>query len=161
MNKMARQGSGGLQWNAGAWFGTLSGATCWMLAWPIVCYVKTHSLVPLLSMLPACAAIIIGLILWSRRESLSPHPAMQFMIGSIGVATLLFLLILDLTGHLGLFFNLGIDVNVRQMSASIEDTGLGTRSGRLLYLLVLMFPALMLQMYWINKSKGSQQRESA
>jgi hypothetical protein len=156
--KKAKEGADGLQWSAGTWFGSLSGATMWMLAWPVVCYMKTHSLVPFLAMLPVCAAIVIGVVLWARRARLLPHPAMQLMVGSLGFATLLFLLILDLTGNLHLFFNLGIDVNVLDMNTTTEDTGLGTHAGRLLYLLLLIFPAFMLQMYWLNRSKSENHK---
>lgn len=78
----------GLQWDFGAWFGSQIGSSLWMLLAGLI----------LLGRAPLAAGVVlvlfalvnaVGATLWSRRERLRAHPAMQVQLwvsglGSIG-----------------------------------------------------------------------------
>lgn len=97
ITKQSRLGPGRFQWNTGGWFGTQLGSTVWLL-------------VTALSLLPkyfeagvvtlSCFLItnIFGLILFLNRNRVAPYPAIQWLIGVIGLVSVIALIYLNRSG---------------------------------------------------------------
>lgn len=123
--KVARRGDGQFQWNAGGWFGAQVGGSLWMLLLGFT----------LLGRQPGLGALCLGLALlvniggfalWHFRDRLPPYPSIQALFVLVGIATLILLVTFDATAHLAL-----LDPRYRD-------------NPRGLYLVLLMFPGLML-----------------
>ncbi len=129
-----KQGTGRFQWNAGAWFGSQVGSTLWLFAASCQTFQKS---VAAATWLIFCAAApnIVGSILWMKRDRLAPYPAIQFLIATVGVFTLLALLEAD-----------------RFRVLPIIDTH-WTTTPRQAYRLMCLFPILMAFFAFQNKTR--------
>ncbi|AGA28467.1 hypothetical protein [Singulisphaera acidiphila] len=80
-------GPGCFQWNRGGWFGGQLGSTVWMLVGGVVLvpYALDVACVWL-----ACFAVAnaIGAWLWRGRDRLPPYPALQALLATCGVSSL-------------------------------------------------------------------------
>lgn len=85
--KSTRIGPGRFQWNAGAWFGSLLGSSAWMAVAAVFLLLNEQVL---LASVPAVgfATVLMGaLLLWSRRDSVFPFPAIMAMLALLAIAT--------------------------------------------------------------------------
>lgn len=84
-------------WNAGGWFGSQLGGTCWMLVAGILAF-RLDAEVGVIVLVLFAAANIAGLILWSRRLSLSAYIALQIMLVIAGATSIAATYVLDSAG---------------------------------------------------------------
>ncbi len=117
-------------WQAGAWFGSQIGGTTWILVASILTWVRS----PMPGMMLLAMFIIpntVGTLLWMRRERLSFHAALQMLMVTMCVFSLMTVFILDVTGY---WFEI-------QVGSSIA-------AGPAYWLILLMFAALMWMFYF-------------
>ncbi|MGI9432278.1 MAG: hypothetical protein ACR2PQ_08695 [Myxococcota bacterium] len=84
MEWQGKPGSGAFQWNRGGWFGGQFGATAWMLVLGVLLLAQSRPVgawVLLFGALPNA----LGFVLWSRRHSWAPFPALQTLIATCGL----------------------------------------------------------------------------
>lgn len=130
--KQPRVGAGQLQWNTWGWFGGQIGSSVWLLALGIVALAQggTLGLVPVGLF---AVAGLVGALLWWRRDLLAPFPALEILLGTItvlsaaGVATIL--------------------------EGGLLGSGPGVPPGRWIYLYLLIFPALMAQLWVADRAR--------
>jgi len=88
MDFQGKRGAGAFQWNRGGWFGAQLGSTLWLVLLGALLLIQSKpagGLVVLFGLLPN----LLGCVLWRRRHTLSPYPAIQVLIASCGVCALL------------------------------------------------------------------------
>ena len=132
----------GFRWNAGAWFGTQFGATCWLLICALL--MMPHD-AGIASMVALCfvAACVTGVGLWVARRRIGAYPALQGLLAVIWALSLAAVYIIDSSG-------------LWHVVSGIEITGAGgTVSAWAMKLLVwLMFPAFMLWFHVLEKNSA-------
>ena len=82
-----KAGTGAFQWNRGGWFGSQLGATLWLVLLGSVLLAQSRwvgGLVVLFGLIPN----LVGLLIWRRRHSVSPYPAIQALLAVCGLAAL-------------------------------------------------------------------------
>jgi hypothetical protein len=128
--KRPRPGRGRLQWNTWGWFGGQIGSTIWLLVIGVIALTQGA----LLGLVPvACCLVanVAGTLLWWRRDRLPPYAALQ---GLLAVITA---------------------VSAVTVATAVEGGLLGadptTPPGRWVYLYVLIFPALMIQLWAVDR----------
>jgi hypothetical protein len=82
------------------------------------------------------ATNLIGTAMWAERDRLDPYQAIQILLVAVFVFTTVSLASADCLGVLG-----RLDQRVK--------------NPRFLYLLLLLFPALMIMFHFINKARSS------
>jgi hypothetical protein len=131
-----RRGTGRFQWNTGGWFGAQVGSTCWLF----------FAAISFLSQSPALAALflscfvvanLVGAIIWINRARVDPYRAMQLLVLVIFAFTTIAMVSADCLGLL------------RELDQRV-------RNPRLLYLVLLIFPALMMMFHFRNKVKSNE-----
>lgn len=73
------ENSSGLKWNAGGWFGSQIGCTCWMLVAAVLVSIKdlpAGAIVFVLFLVPN----LLGTYLWSQRARTDIYPALQVLL---------------------------------------------------------------------------------
>ncbi len=136
-----KRGTGRFQWNTGGWFGAQVGSTCWLF----VAAISSLSQAPLLAaLLFGCfvSANLVGTIIWMNRGKLDPYRAIQVLLLVIFAFTTIATVSADWLGFLG-----EIDQRVK--------------NPRLLYLVLLMFPALMTMFHLQNRVKSRETETSS
>jgi hypothetical protein len=98
-NTHPKLGPGHFQWYAGGWFGAQFGATLWILLSGLV-FVRSEPLLAALLVACSVAANLIGVALWSLRGRFLPYPALQCLVGSMGISAAAALIITDVFGRL-------------------------------------------------------------
>ena len=131
-----KRGIGVFQWNTGGWFGTQVGSTCWLFFGAISFLSQTPRLAALLLGCFA-SANLVGTIIWRNRGKVDPYRAIQDLLLVIFAFTTIAMVSADWFGFLG-EFNLRI------------------QNPRLLYLVLLMFPALMTMFHFQNRVKSRE-----
>jgi hypothetical protein len=133
----ARTGPGRFQWNAGGWFGGQVGSTIWMIIAGVV--LLARGVVPGIWLLVCFAATnVIGFVIWSRRDRIAPHPAIQCLLAVMAVATAIGLILLDIHGGAA-----------------------GMPMPSWYYGVLLLFPAMMLQFAMQERASRDGREESA
>lgn len=97
MTKQSRLGPGRFQWNTGGWFGTQLGSTVWLIlaaAIQLPGYPEARVVALSCFLVPN----IFGLMLFLNRNRVAPYPAIQWLIGVIGVVSVGFLVYLNRSG---------------------------------------------------------------
>lgn len=89
-----KQGPGQFQWSTGGWYGTQVGSTLWIFLLAATLFPKSTS-AGVWTGICALAPNILGCILWMSRRKLAPYPALQMLIGIIGLFALLAMLAAD------------------------------------------------------------------
>lgn len=100
MELQGKAGPGAFQWNRGGWFGSQVGATLWIVllgASLLPSSPGLGGLVVTLGLIPNA----LGGLLWRRRQTLSPYPALQALLATCGLAALLALVCLRAAGVAG------------------------------------------------------------
>jgi len=121
------------QWNAGGWFGSQLGASCWMLiAGLLLLPIDAGVAVATLGIF--AAVNVAGTAMWMQRERLAPIPAIQMLIVLVGAAGALATYVMDSAGR---FESLG--------------TGPGTSARSMYIILALMVAGLLLMFHLIGR----------
>lgn len=94
MTKQSRVGPGRFQWNTGGWFGAQLGSTVWLLLIALSLLPK-HFEAGVVTLSCFLVTNIFGLILFLNRNRVAPYPAIQWLIGVIGVVSVIFLVYLN------------------------------------------------------------------
>ncbi len=131
-----KRGTGGFQWSTGGWFGAQVGSTCWLLVAAIALLGQTPLLAALLL---GCFVLanLVGTIIWMNRGKVDPYRAIQVLLLVIFAFTTIAMVSADWLGFLG-------ELNQR------------VKNPRLLYLVLLMFPALMTMFHFQNRMKSRE-----
>ena len=130
---MGRKDPGTFQWNAGGWFGSQVGSTLWIAIVGMI-HISIDARVALFAVSFFVWANVIGLFMWRQRTKLPPFPAIQLLLVVIGLASAGTLIVLDLFGRLAAF-----------------DPRFGPGVPRSIYVLLLLFPGLMLRFYMMER----------
>ncbi len=127
--KQPRLGDGQMQWNTWGWFGGQLGSTVWLLVLGLVALAQGD----VLGVVPIALCVlanIVGTLLWWARDRLAPFAALEVLLGTItllsavGVATIL--------------------------EGGLLGSSPDLPPGRWIYLYLLVFPALMVQLWVID-----------
>lgn len=127
MKLQGKRGAGAFQWNRGGWFGGQVGATLWLAILGFVLLAQSQA-VGALPVALAVLANLVGVLLWRRRWSLAPYPAMQALIVVCGIAAGLAIL------------------GVRAAGLELSEVGLPSAW------FLLMYPGLNLFFYRLERS---------
>lgn len=134
--KTPKTGSGKFQWNTGGWFGAQIGSTLWLLllgAMILNTDTTTGSVLLLLFTLPNLA----GWITWRERHRIEPYPAIQALLGMIGLSSLFAVVILDISGY------------ITKIEPGMRNTP------KQAYGYLLIFPVLMVAFHFLNGRNGT------
>lgn len=135
-----QSGSGRFQWNAGGWFGSQVGSTAWMLGAAFV-LLPDHVGPGIAAFLGFLASNVFGLVLYRKRSRMLPYPALQWLIGFVGVASVALVVYLN---HSGV----------------VDEVDPRLRYGQWgFYLLPVLFIGLMALFYWMER-KTAQRRQT-
>lgn len=85
MEFQGKVGRGAFQWNRGGWFGGQFGSTAWMVVLGSVLLAQSRP-VGAWVLLSAGVANAVGFVLWNRRHSLAPFPAIQILMATCGLS---------------------------------------------------------------------------
>jgi len=91
MQDSNKRGPGQFQWNRGGWFGGQIGGTLWLILLGCALLSQGH-LVGAVALAFGLLSNVLGLLLWRRRRTLSPYPAIQILVGFCGLSGLISLL---------------------------------------------------------------------
>ena len=134
--KQCKRGTGRFQWSTGGWFGAQVGSTCWLFVAAISFLSQTPRLAALLLGCFA-SANLVGTIMWMNRGKVDPYRASQALLLVIFAFTTIAMVSADWLGFLG-----ALDQRVE--------------IPRLLYLVLLIFPALMTMFHFQNRMKSRE-----
>ena len=132
----SKRGTGRFQWNTGGWFGAQVGSTCWLFIGAIVFLSQTP---PLAALLLGCFVLanLVGTIIWLNRGTVDPYRAIQVLALVIFAFTAIAMASADWLGFLG-----ELDQRVK--------------NPRRLYLVLLMFPAMMTMFHLQNRVRSKE-----
>jgi len=136
--KQPRLGGGQLQWNTWGWFGGQAGSSVWLLALGIVAVAQGDAL----GWLPIGLCILanlIGTLLWWVRDRLAPFPAAELLLGTITV--------LSAAGVVAI------------LEGGLVGVAPDQPPGRWVYLYLLVFPALMIQLWVVDHARRTSGEE--
>lgn len=127
-----------MTWNLGGWLGGQLGGSAWILVAGLLTLPK--DMLSAVIVLGLFAIVnVVGFILWSRRESLSPYVAIQILLPVLGAAGLLTVFVLDRA----------------DVYESIQH-GSSVSANGTYFILVGVVAALML-MFWLRFGRGGNQ----
>ncbi len=130
------RGTGGFQWNTGGWFGAQVGSTCWLFG-TAICFLGQAPLLATLWFGCFASANLVGTAIWMNRGKVDPYRAIQVLLLVIFAFTTIAMVSADWFGLLG----------------ELEQR---FKNPKLLYLLLLMFPALMTMFHFQNRVKSKE-----
>jgi hypothetical protein len=87
----------GLRWDRGGWLGSQLGGSCWIGAAALLTLPRDVG-VGLLVLALFAAANLVGLLLWRRRERLSPYAGIQLLLAVLGLCGFAAIFVLDRAG---------------------------------------------------------------
>lgn len=97
MTKQSRVGPGRFQWNTGGWFGTQLGSTVWLILAAAI-QLRGYPEARVIALSCFLVPNIFGLILFLNRNRVAPYPAIQWLIGVIGIVWVIALVYLNRSG---------------------------------------------------------------
>ena len=86
-----------MQWNLGGWLGGQLGGSVWMLVAGLLSFSADPTAAVTVIVLFALANLV-GVILWRRRDGLSPYVGIQILLPVLGVFGLAGVFVLDQAG---------------------------------------------------------------
>jgi hypothetical protein len=113
-----------------------------MLACGLCFLGESHLLAGVLLLVYFAAANLVGTAMWAKRDRLDPYQAIQILLVVVFVFTAAALAAADCLGLLG-----RLDERVK--------------NPRFLYLLLLLFPALMIMFHFTNRPGASQREDGS
>jgi hypothetical protein len=127
------------QWNAGAWFGTLLGSTCWLLICSLLLVPENIRVAAIVGMC-FLTAIVIGVGLWLARRRITPYPALQSLLAVVWLCSLAGVYAIELAG-------------LWHVVSGVKIDGVGgtVSAGTMKLLIWLMFPIMMLWFHALNR----------
>jgi hypothetical protein len=87
----------GLRWDRGGWLGSQLGGSCWIGAAALLTLPRDVG-VGLVVLVLFAAANLVGLLLWRRREQLSPYAGIQLLLTVLGLFGASAIYVLDRAG---------------------------------------------------------------
>ena len=123
----------GIRWNPGGWFGSQLGGSCWMLVAGLLA-IPADLTAAIVVLGLFAAANLAGLMIWRRRDSLSPYKGLQLLVPLLGGAGIAAVYVLD---RAGIF-------EAIQVGASV--TAVETYA-----ILIIVVAALMILFWWQNR----------
>jgi hypothetical protein len=142
MTKQSRVGPGRFQWNTGGWFGTQLGSTVWLILTALSLLPK-HVEAGLVTASCFLVPNIFGLVLFLNRNRVAPYPAIQWLIGVIGLVSVICLVYLN-----------------RSDLVQEIDPRLGYGQWGF-YLLPVLFGGLMILFHLMERNAVKKRRQSA
>ncbi len=127
-----RRGAGRFQWHSGAWFGGQLGASCYLGILASVFWCQGNVLAGFLIMCCFLAANFVGYRLWANRDRIKPFMAAQMLMLTLFSFTLLSFVFVELF--------------LKRVSLYKTDFS------PVNYLILLIFPVLMLLFWRIERS---------
>lgn len=124
---------GGMRWNYGGWFGSQLGGSCWMLVAGVLAIPADRTAAVAVLGLFALANLA-GLLIWRRRDSLSPYKGLQLLIPILGLTGIGAVYVLD---RAGIF-------EAIQVGASVT-------AAETYAILIIVVAALMIMFWWQNR----------
>ncbi len=97
-NVKPKGGQGRVQWNAGGWFGALSGSTAFMLVGALLFGSQSMTLA-IVWLACYAIAVVCAILIWTRRESFASYPETQsllFVVGTAATIAILFAFLMRL-----------------------------------------------------------------
>ncbi|MHC5113621.1 MAG: hypothetical protein ACYTGP_04240 [Planctomycetota bacterium] len=85
MELTPKPGPGRFQWNQGGWFGAQVGGSLWLMILAGLMFARDWRL-GVLTLACFLAPNVVGTMLWMRRDRIAPYPAIQIMLGTLGVS---------------------------------------------------------------------------
>jgi len=136
-----KRGIGVFQWNTGGWFGTQVGSTCWLF-FAAIAFLRQSP--PLAALLFGCFGLanLVGTLIWTGRGKLDPYRAIQGLVLVILACTTIAMVSADWLGFM------------KELDQRVKNP-------RLLYLVLLIFPALMTMFHFQNKMKSRETESNA
>ncbi len=131
-----KRGTRGFQWNTGGWFGAQVGSTCWLFG-TAICFFSQAPLLAAVWLGCFVSVNLVGTMIWMNRGKLDPYRAIQVLMLVIFASTTIAMVSSDWFGLLG-------EIDQRFTNP------------KLLYLLLLMFPALMTLFHFQNRVKSKE-----
>ena len=123
---MRRRGQ--FSWNRGGWFGGQVGASAWMGLLGVL-MVPISPALALVALLGCAIPNVLGSWLWAERQRFEPHLAFQALAAVSGLCALAVVSLFDYAGQL-------------------HELG----SGYNLYWVLLVYPAVMAQIYFLARA---------
>lgn len=125
--------AGGMRWNFGGWLGGQLGGSCWMLIAGLLAIPEDP--VAAIDVLGLFAlANFVGLMIWRRRDSLSPYKALQLLIPVLGLTGIGAVYVLD-RGGIFETIQVGSSVSAAETYA----------------ILIIVVAVLMVMFWWQNR----------
>ena len=78
-------------WNAGAWWGTTLGGTCWMIPFPFILGWHGDWAAAVIVSFCAALAAVAGIVIWQQRSRIKALPALHTMVLILGILTTIIL----------------------------------------------------------------------
>ncbi len=132
--KTPKAGSGKFQWNTGGWFGSQIGSTLWLLLLGVT-ILNTNVIIGSILLFFFILPNMVGWLIWRERHGIDPYPAIQALLGMIGLSSLFAVIILDLSGY------------IAKLEPGMRD------SPKQVYWYLLFFPVLMIAFHFLNSKK--------
>jgi len=129
--KTPKPGPGKFQWNTGGWFGAQIGSTLWLLLLGGI-ILNTNVIIGSVLLFFFILPNVVGWITWRERRSIEPYPAIQALLGMIGLSSFFAVIVLDLSGY------------ITKLEPGMRD------SPKQPYVYLLIFPVLMIAFHFLN-----------
>ena len=97
MQNTIKRGPGQFQWNRSGWFGGQAGATSWLVLLGCLLLVQGE-LVGVVALALGLLSNVLGLLLWRRRQTMPPYPALQILLGVTGLSAAVSLAAISVAG---------------------------------------------------------------
>ena len=123
--------SAAFHWNAGAWFGSQLGGSCFLLFGAVFLH-KADNKTAMIWLIGFIAVQMIGCLLWHQRECRSAYTSLQILLVLQFCVSIIAMVVADLNGQL----------------AKLAAAGGGNGNLRSAYLALLVFPSLMLRFHF-------------
>lgn len=128
------------RWNAGGWFGSSAGSTAWMLPMSAIAFWYESYSLAVITSLTFFITVFLALLAWQCRERLDAYKAIQILVGLIFVMTIIVFAGIQFLGNIE-----------TQKAAKWTPWG---------WYVLLIFPAVSLQMWWKRRSLGRRMSTS-
>ena len=125
-----------LTWNAGGWFGSQIGSTCWIAICAALLIRHDYTIATVVLFL-FLAANIFGTVLWLTRNRISAYLGLNALLIMIGTVSLAAVFVIDRSGLWHVVEGVGGQVSTRHMY----------------WLIVVMITALLALFWSLNRSQ--------
>lgn len=132
VRKDGQSGYEAFQWNAGSWFGAMLGCTAWMVPTAGILFARSDWIAASIVVTCFAIAIVSALVFWNQQANVKARVAMQWMMLILGVMTAI------------------VFVAFQFLASSAFLAAIHWSPWY--WLLLLLFPALAIQFYFIQRS---------